>query len=172
MPVATAHVEERELLQAMTWYDGFVVALANPSFLLTSLGLSVLSLGGWGAIIVWSASVMVGGLHNNIYAEVAAMFPRLSGGVAVYAHEAWKRYTTFVGPIAAVGYWLGWSVVLALNSVIVGGLLIGEFWSGSGSAGSSWTHHSSLFLGVNADINFPILIGIALIAVIWVANVF
>ena len=117
--MATAHVEERELLQAMTWYDGFVVALANPSFLLTSLGLSVLSLGGWGAIIVWSISVMIGGLHNNIYAEVAAMFPKLSGGVAVYAHEAWKRYTTFFGPIAAVGYWLGWSVVLALNSVIV-----------------------------------------------------
>ena len=59
---------------------------------------------------------MIGGLHNNIYAELAAMFPRLSGGVAVFAHEAWKRYTTFVGPIAAVGYWLGWSVVLALNS--------------------------------------------------------
>ena len=102
--MATAHVEERELLQAMTWYDGFVVALANPSFLITSLGLSVLSLGGWGAIIVWGISILAGGLHNNIYAEVAAMFPKLSGGVSVYAHEAWKRYTTFFGPIAAVGY--------------------------------------------------------------------
>ena len=47
-------------------------------------------------------------------------FPKLSGGVAVYAHEAWKRYTSFVGPIAAVGYWLGWSVVLSLNGAIVG----------------------------------------------------
>ena len=126
--MATAHVEERELLQAMTWYDGFVVALANPSFLLTSLGAPCSSLGGWGAIIVWSISVIIGALHNNIYAEVAAMFPKLSGGVAVYAHEAWKRYTSFVGPIAAVGYWLGWSVVLSLNAVIVGGLLHGEFW--------------------------------------------
>src|SRR5690349_19776200 len=77
VPVATAHVEERELLQAMTWYDGFVVALANPSFLITSLGLSVLSLGGWGAIIVWGISILAGGLHNNIYAEVAAMVPKL-----------------------------------------------------------------------------------------------
>ena len=51
------------------------------------------------------------------------MFPKLSGGVAVYAHEAWKRYTSFVGPIAAVGYWLGWSVVLSLNGAIVGCLL-------------------------------------------------
>ena len=50
------------------------------------------------------------------------MFPKLAGGVAVFAHEAWKRYTAFVGPIAAVGYWLGWSVVLAINGLIVGQL--------------------------------------------------
>ena len=110
--MAVAAVDDRELIKAMSWFDGFVVALANPSFLLTALGGSVLSLGGWGAAIVWTFSVLIGALHNNIYAEVAAMFPKLSGGVAVYAHEAWKRYTSFVGPIAAVGYWLGWSVVL------------------------------------------------------------
>ena len=121
--MAVASVDDRELIKAMSWFDGFVVALANPSFLLTALGGSVLSLGGWGATIVWTFSVLIGALHNNIYAEVAAMFPKLSGGVAVYAHEAWKRYTSFVGPIAAVGYWLGWSVVLSLNGAIVGFLL-------------------------------------------------
>jgi amino acid transporter len=152
----------------MRWYDGFVVALANPSVLLTSLGLSVVSLGGWGAIVVWGISIMIGGLHNNIYAEVAAMFPRLSGGVAVYAHEAWKRYTTFVGPIAAVGYWLGWSVVLALNSVIVGGLLIGEF-----DSTATWgTSHRELILGVNFDASPAIWIGAIIIVAIWAANVF
>jgi amino acid transporter len=156
----------------MTWYDGFVVALANPSFLLTALGGSVVSLGGWGAIIVWLISVMVGGLHNNLYAELAGMFPKLAGGVAVFAHEAWKKYTAFVGPIAAVGYWLGWSVVLALNGFIVGSLLQAQFYTGSGNAGSSWIHHSSLILGVNFDFTFPIAVGILLIAGIWVANVF
>jgi amino acid transporter len=168
VPVATAAVEERELLKAMRWYDGFVVALANPSFLLTSLGLSVLSLGGWGAIVIWLISVLIGGLHNNIYAEVAAMFPKLSGGVAVYAHEAWKRYTSFVGPIAAVGYWLGWSVVLALNSVIVGGLLQSEFWSSA----TFGTTHKSLLLGINLDSNPAVVVGAVIIVLIWVANVF
>ncbi len=72
--------------------------MANPTFLLTSLGASVTTLGGWGAIIVWLISVGVGGLHNNLYAELAAMFPKLAGGVAIFAHEAWKRYTAFVGP--------------------------------------------------------------------------
>ena len=68
------------------------------------------------------------------------MFPKLSGGVAVYAHEAWKRYTSFVGPIAAVGYWLGWSVVLSLNGAIVGFLLQARFFPDStfGNANQDW----------------------------------
>ena len=141
----------------MNWYDGFVVALANPSFLLTSpRRRRSLTLGGWGAIIVWLISVIVGGLHNNLYAELAAMFPKLAGGVAIFAHEAWKRYTSFVGPLAAFGYWIGWSVVLALNGLIVGQLVQNQFYTGSAAAGSSWTHHSSLILGVNFDLNFPI----------------
>ena len=96
--MATAVVEERELLKTISWFDGFVVALANPSFLITGLGLSAFSLGGWGAVILWTASVIVGALHNNVYSELAAAFPRLSGGIAIYAHEAWKRYLSLVGP--------------------------------------------------------------------------
>jgi amino acid transporter len=156
----------------MSWYDGVVVAMANPTFLLTSLGASVTTLGGWGAIIVWLISVGIGGLHNNLYAELAAMFPKLAGGVAIFAHEAWKRYTAFVGPVAAFGYWIGWSVVLAISGLIVGQLLQNQFYTGSLAAGSSWTHHQSLILGVNFDLNFPIIVGIVLIACIWVANVF
>ncbi|MDX6542358.1 MAG: hypothetical protein QOI71_3968, partial [Gaiellales bacterium] len=39
--MAVASVDDRELIKAMSWFDGFVVALANPSFLLTALGGSV-----------------------------------------------------------------------------------------------------------------------------------
>jgi amino acid transporter len=166
--VATAAVEERELLKAMTWYDGFVVALANPSFLLTALGGSVLSLGGWGATIVWTISICLGALHNNVYAELAAMFPKLAGGVAIYAHEAWKKYTSFVGPIAAVGYWLGWSVVLSLNGAIVGFLLVAQF----GPHASWGTSGGSLFAGIDYTSNPAIWIAFVLIVLIWVANVF
>ena len=146
--MAVASVDDRELIKAMSWFDGFVVALANPSFLLTALGGSVLSLGGWGATIVWTFSVLIGALHNNIYAEVAAMFPKLSGGVAVYAHEAWKRYTSFVGPIAAVGYWLGWSVVLVAQRrhrrlPAAGALLPGQRLRGSTTEQGSWGSSTS-----------------------------
>ena len=63
-------------------------------------------------MILWTVSVIFGALHNYVYSETATMFPKLSGGIAIYAHEAWKRYFSFVGPVAAFGYWIGWSVVL------------------------------------------------------------
>ena len=51
--MAVAVVEERQLLKTLRWYDGFVIALANPGFLLGSLGYSVGDLGGWGAVLLW-----------------------------------------------------------------------------------------------------------------------
>src|SRR6476469_1221707 len=132
--MATAAVEERELLKTISWFDGFVVALANPSFLITGLGASVLGLGGWGAVILWTTSVIIGALHNYVYSELAAMFPKLSGGIAIYAHEAWKKYVSFVGPIAAFGYWIGWSVVLSATGIVVGFLIQAQFYTSSATS--------------------------------------
>jgi amino acid transporter len=168
--MAHAEVEERELLRAMSWFDGFVVALANPAFLITGLGFSVVSLGGWGAVVVWLISVCLGALHNVIYTELSAMFPDKAGGIAFYAHEAWKRYFSFIGPMAAFGYWIGWSVVLAVNGVIVGGLVQAEFFAGTAAEGSSWNHLSGLG-PIDFTFNFQIFVAIVIIAVIWVFNV-
>src|SRR6195952_3236277 len=98
--VATAQVEERQLLKAMTWWDGFVVALANPGFLIAALGSSIGALGTTGAFLLWTISICLGALQNNIHAELACMFPNKSGGVALYAHEAWRKYLTLIGPLA------------------------------------------------------------------------
>ena len=132
--MATAVSRSESSSKTISWFDGFVVALANPSFLITSLGGSVLSLGGWGAVILWTVSVVLGALHNYIYSETAAMFPKLSGGIAIYAHEAWKKYFSFVGPIAAFGYWIGWSVVLSATGVVVGFLVQNEWYPSSEAA--------------------------------------
>ncbi|MGZ4430811.1 MAG: APC family permease [Gaiellales bacterium] len=168
--MATAHVEERELLKTISWFDGFVVALANPSFLITGLGGSVISLGGWGAVILWTASVLLGAMHNYIYSETAAMFPKLSGGIAIYAHEAWKRYLSIVGPIAAFGYWIGWSVVLSATGIVVGFLVQAQFYTSSAAAGSAW-NHSGHFLGFPVYFSFPIALTTLIIIVIWGFNV-
>ncbi len=110
--MATAVVEERQLLKAMTWWDGFIVALANPGFLIAALGGSIGALGTAGAFVLWTISICLGALQNNIHAELSAMFPNKSGGIALYAHEAWRKYLTVIGPLATFGYWIGWSVVL------------------------------------------------------------
>jgi amino acid transporter len=168
--MATAVVEERELLKSISWFDGFVVALANPSFLITGLGGSALSLGGWGAVILWTVSVLLGALHNYIYSELATMFPKLSGGIAIYAHEAWKRYFSFIGPVAAFGYWIGWSVVLSASGLVVGLLVQAQFYTGSFAAGSAW-NHSGKVLGIPLYFSFPIALTTVVIVVIWIFNV-
>ncbi len=167
--MATAVVEERELLKTISWFDGFVVALANPSFLITGLGASVLGLGGWGAVILWTVSVIVGALHNYVYSELAAMFPKLSGGIAIYAHEAWKKYLSFVGPVAAFGYWIGWSVVLSATGVVVGFLVQAQFYTSS--VDSTFVEPLGHILGIPVYFSFPIALTIVIIAVIWTFNV-
>ena len=160
--MATAQVEERQLLKAMTWWDGFVVALANPGFLIAGLGGSIGALGTTGACVLWAISIFLGAMQNNIHAELAAMFPNKSGGVALYAHEAWRKYLTFIGPLATFGYWIGWSVVLAVNGLVAGTLIQAEWFSSS-----DW---SSTVAGF--DFTLPIVIGMALILVVWLFNIY
>lgn len=160
--MATAQVEERQLLKAMTWWDGFVVALANPGFLIASLGGSIGALGTAGAFVLWTISIIFGSLQNNIHAELAAMFPSKSGGIALYAHEAWRKYLTVIGPLSTFGYWIGWSVVLSINGFVAGSLIQAEWFSGT-----TWTSTHAGF-----DFSLPIVIGIGLIVLVWVINVF
>jgi hypothetical protein len=57
----------------MTWWDGFVIALANSAFLIAALAGSIGVLGTAGAVVLWTISVLVGALQINIYAELATM---------------------------------------------------------------------------------------------------
>src|SRR5215210_4202111 len=129
-PMAHAEVEERQLLKAMTWWDGFVVALANPGFLIAALGASIGTLGTTGAFVLWTISVLLGALQNNVYAALATMFQEKSGGIALFAHEAWRKYRRLLGPIATFGYWFAWSSVLAINGLVGGTLAQVEFFEG------------------------------------------
>ena len=160
--MATAEVEEVQLLKAMSWWDGFVVALANPGFLIAALGGSIGALGTGGAVVLWAISIALGAMQNNIHAELACMFPNKSGGIALYAHEAWRKYLTIVGPLASFGYWIGWSVVLSINGLVAGTLIKAEWFSSS-----NWST-----TGAGFDLNLPIAIGVGLIALVWAFNIF
>jgi len=159
-PVASVVVEERSLDKTLRWWDGFVVALANPGFLIASLGFSVGVLGAWGAVLVWTVSMLIGALQGWVYQEPALMFPGKSGGIALYAHEAWKRYSSLVGPVATFGYWFGWSSVLAIFGLLVGSLVQAEWFPSA-----TW----SLSLGFST-FGLPKAIGMLAIVVVWFAN--
>ena len=158
--MATAVVEERQLLKALRWWDGFVVALANPGFLLGSLGFSIGALGGWGAMLLWGISMFLGTLQNWIYSETAAMFPDKSGGIALYANQGWKRYFTLVGPVATFGYWFAWSTVLSIFGIVVGSLIQTQWFSKS-----TWTVWDG-----SVHLTLAHFIGIAAIVLVWGAN--
>jgi amino acid transporter len=160
--MATAVVEERQLLKSLRWWDGFTIAMCNPGFLFGSLGYTLGIFGVWGSVILWGISAIIGWVLTWIYVEPAMMFPEKSGGISVYAHEAWRKYTTFVGPIAAFGYWIGWSVVLSIFGKIIGDLIVARWFPTS----TPWFHIFSVYFGL------PHAIAIATIVAVWAFNIF
>jgi amino acid transporter len=160
--LATATVEEVELLKTLRWWDGFVIALCNPGFLLGSLGFTLGIFGAAGSMILWGCSAIIGMMQAWIYSEPATMFGHRSGGISLYAHEGWRRYTTLVGPLSAFGYWIGWSVVLAIFGKIIGDL-----------ATSQWWPHSTWTVTIFANhLGLPHFIAIGTILSVWLFNIF
>jgi amino acid transporter len=160
--MAEALIEERHLLKSLHWWDGFVIALCNPGFLIASLGFSMGALGTWGAVALWAISAAVGMLQAWIYAETASMFPDKPGGISLYAHEGWRGRFSLVGPIGAYGYWIGWSVVLSIFGVLIGTLIQAQWFPNS-----TW----SVYDGV-VHLGLPQFIALACIVAVWALNVF
>ena len=113
-------------------------------------------------MILWGASAAIGMLQAWIYSEPATMFGHRSGGIALYAHEGWRKYTTLVGPLSAFGYWIGWSVVLSIFGKIIGDLATSQWWPNSGL--------SIAFAGNTLTLSSFIAIGC--IIFVWVFNIF
>ena len=172
--MAVAAVEERQLLKTLRWYDGFVIALANPGFLLGSLGYSVLDLGGWGAMMLWGITAFFAVFLNVIYSELAAMFPEKPGGIALLAHEGWRKYTTLVGPVVTFGYWIAWSVVLAIFGILIGQFVQAEWFPGQPLGtpfDAGWFSMPDLPLFGGVDIGLPHVIATGLIVLVWLFNI-
>src|SRR3984957_19206151 len=160
--LATATVEEVQLLKTLRWWDGFIIALCNPGFLLGSLGFTLGIFGVGGSMILWGLSATIGLLQAWIYSEPATMFGHRSGGIALYAHEGWRKYTTLVGPLSAFGYWIGWAVGLSIFGKIIGDLATSQWWPNSGL--------SIGFAGNTLTLSSFIAIG--LIIFVWLFNIF
>jgi len=106
---------------------------------------------------------MVIGLASNwIYAEMASMFPDKPGGIALYAYEAWRRYSTLVGVVATFGYWFAWSTVLSIFGIVVGSLVQSQWFPDQ-----TWTFSDGVI-----NVGLPHFIAAGLIILVWAFNIF
>jgi amino acid transporter len=158
--------ESHGFRKVLSWRDGLAVGMCMPAGAIASYGYWENSLGTWGVIALIAGSTLIAVLQAVIVAELAGMFPEKPGGIAMFAHEGWKRYTNLAGPVSATGYWFSWSVVLALNGVVIGSLLQAQFFPGATWGGQ--THIGPLTLTVG----FPQVVATGVIFVVWLLNVF
>jgi amino acid transporter len=160
--MATAVVEERQLLKTLRWWDGFAICLANPGFLLGELGYTLGYFGVIGSIVLWGISSIIALLQAWVYSEPATMFPGRTGGISLYANEGWRRYTTLVGPVSTFGYWIGWSVVLSIFGKVIGDVIAYR-----------WFPNTKPYFDIgNVHFGLPHVIAIAAIVLVWLFNVF
>jgi amino acid transporter len=167
--MAEVAVDQRRLLKTISWWDGFVIGLANPGFLLVGLWGSTLALGGGLAAGLFAISAVLGALQAYIYSEPAAMFPDKPGGLSVYAREGWRKYFSFAGPIAVFGYWFAWSSVLAVYGSLIGFLIVGEFFSDTSAA--TWSYSWFTVGALDVSFTVPRLIGFGVILACWLFNI-
>lgn len=153
---------EPELKRQLTWPAGFVLALTVPAGVMASLGYSIGSLGAWAAAALWGTCAAVGIVQNYLFAEMSAMFPDKPGGITLYAHEAWKRYSSAFGAMASWGYWMGWSLGLAVFGLLIGSLVQTQWFPGA-----DWV----LWHGP-VDVGLQHLIAAGTIVAVWALNVF
>lgn len=151
------------MVRALTWRDGFTFALNMPIGLFLTLGYTVGAIGGWTAIAIWAVACSLAFLQSNLFAEMAAMFPDRSGGISVYAYEGWKRHFAPLGAIAAFGYWMGWSLSLSVEGVVLGTMIEQAFFPDNTIA---------LPMPFVHDLGLPYLIAIGAIAAAWALNYF
>jgi amino acid transporter len=113
--------------RTLTARGGVILALVIPMSGFTLIGYEIGALGAWGALAVWGGTSIIALLQNFIFAELAEMFPNASGGIAMYASKAWQRYVKPLGSILGIGYWAGWSLTLAVVSLVIGDLVQAEW---------------------------------------------
>ncbi len=120
---------KRTLVKSVRWYDGVIlIGFGVPGLLYPSVGSSVVALGALGAAVVWALSAIIGKFQANMVSEVAAMFPEKSGGIGILASEGISRYGKPFGALAAFAYWFGWTIVMAINGVLVGDYIKATIW--------------------------------------------
>ena len=118
------------MAKSIRWWDGVALTLSLPAALFVSLGYSIAAIGAWAAIALWALIAAVAALHNWLYSEMGAMFAEKSGGIALYANEAWRERAAGLGPLATYAYWFAWATAPAIWGLAVAQILAAQAFQG------------------------------------------
>ncbi len=155
------HAANHEFEKTLRWWDGVTINMAMPAALFVSLGASVGAIGVWTAVALWGITAVLAVMHNWCYSEVAGMLPHKSGGVSLYANEAWKSRFSFVGPLSTFAYWFAWSSSLAIYGILIGTLVQ-----------TQWFPHATWsFYDGAVHVGLPQLVAVFVIILGWLSNV-
>lgn len=158
---ASPPVAGEEYAQTLRWWDGFTISLSIPAALFIGMGYALGAVGGWTTLALLGAVALIACLQNFLYSELAGMFPRMVGGIAAYANEAWRSRSTLPGPLAAFGYWFAWSSSLAIYGIQIGSLVQAQWFPEQ-----TWTFSTGV-----AEIGFPHMVGLGVLVLGWVLNI-
>lgn len=153
----------------LSWIGAFFVAAGVPALVLFQMG-GVSGITGPVAVLAWTVSVLIGFVDAFIYAEIAGLHPKKSGGTAVHGATAWIRY---IRPSAAISLWcnwLAWTPVLAIGSGLGASYLLSIFYAPDSKVMTwQWTIVSLDFLkaGLTLRINAVFIVGAFIILAVW-----
>lgn len=153
----------------LSWIGAFFVAAGVPALVLFQMG-GVSGITGPVAVLAWTLSVLIGFVDAFIYAEIAGLHPKKSGGTAVHGATAWIRY---IRPSAAISLWcnwLAWTPVLAIGSGLGASYLLSIFYAPDSKVMTwQWTIVSLDFLkaGLTLRINAVFIVGAFIILAVW-----
>lgn len=153
----------------ISWIGAFFVAAGVPALVLFSIG-GISALDGPVAALIWVISVLIGFVDAFIYAEIAGLHPKKSGGTAVHGATAWIRYITPTAPISLWSNWLAWTPVLAIGSGLAAGYLLSVFFAPTATV-NTWQvtllHLNFLASGCTLRINATFIIGAIILLAVW-----
>ena len=157
----TSATNGHHLGRSLTWRGGVALALVIPMSGLTLVGYEVGAIGAYGALVVWLGVAVIAFVQNFIFSELAGMFPGKTGGISLYASEIWSSYFAPLGAILGWGYWAGWSLTLAVVSLVIGDLVQAQW----------FPHDTSTVTVLGNPIGLPTYIAAAIVVVIFLVNI-
>jgi amino acid transporter len=115
-----------ELTRGTNWWGAFAVGLAG-TILVTGVTGPVLAGMGSAGVVAFFIVTVSGWLLCMFVAEMAAMLPERTGGCPAYAYFAFRerfpRSSPAINGVTSWMYWLGWWPVMAVNNILIGGIL-------------------------------------------------